>query len=54
LFHPAFEESEKSWGVGITPAVKGLSHGLESLRNGVQIFGAVESRFFEVIEKALK
>jgi hypothetical protein len=53
LFHSAFEESEKSWGVVVAPAVKGLSHRLESLRNGVQIFRAVESSFFEVVEKAL-
>jgi hypothetical protein len=54
LFHSAFEESEKSRGVVVAPAVKGLSHRLESLRNGVQIFRAVESSFFEVVEKALK
>jgi hypothetical protein len=54
LFHSAFEESEKSGGIGVASAVKCLSHRLEGLRNGVQIFRAVEPSFFEVIEKALE
>lgn len=54
VFHSAFKEGEKRRRIGIAPTVKGLSHRLESLRDRVQIFRAIESSLFEVIKKALR